>query len=47
MPKPRKGEKKKDYMQRCMSDASMRAKYPAQDQRYVVCLAIYHNEKPK
>jgi|APCry1669188910_1035180.scaffolds.fasta_scaffold05517_6 hypothetical protein len=47
MPKPRKDEKKSDYMSRCMADAAMREKYPKQAQRYVVCNAIYKTEKPK
>lgn len=44
MPKPNAGESKKDYLPRCMGDASYVAKYPDEKQRYAVCNSVYDQE---
>ena len=43
MPKPTKGEKKDEYIQRCMSDSEMQ-KY-SQDQRYLLCNVYWKEVK--
>ena len=37
IPKPKQGEKEKEFIQRCMIDEIMRTEYPDTDQRYTVC----------
>lgn len=37
MPTPSKGEKKKDFMKRCMEMPEMVSNYPDSKQRYAVC----------
>lgn len=44
-PKPKKGEKKKDFLDRCMSNKVMNDEYPDNDQRYAVCNSIWDKEK--
>jgi len=41
LPKKKPGEKRKDFMSRCMSDATMIKEYPRQDQRIAVCVTQY------
>jgi len=41
LPKRKPGEKQKDFMPRCMSDATMIKEYPRQDQRAAVCITQY------
>jgi len=47
IPKPRKNEKKKDFMGRCMGDDVMNTEYPKSDQRYAVCLTSWDNKGKK
>lgn len=44
IPKVRSGESEKDYMSRCMSDATMVAEY-GRDQRVAICLTKYRGKK--
>ena len=37
LPKPNKNEKQKDFIQRCMSNETMKKEYPDQKQRSAVC----------
>lgn len=37
LPKRRKGEKEKEFIQRCMSNETMASEFPDRDQRYAVC----------
>ena len=37
IPSKNKGEKKSDFMQRCMSDEVMKKEFPDIKQRYAVC----------
>lgn len=37
IPKPRKDEKKEDFISRCMSDEVMKADFSDNKQRYAVC----------
>lgn len=37
LPKPTKGEKKSDFVSRCMSNTKMKSEYPDTDQRLAVC----------
>ena len=39
VPKPRKGEKHTQFIQRCMSDATMVKDFPDNSQRYAVCMS--------
>jgi len=39
LPKPAKGEKTKDFLDRCMADGTMQDEYPDPDQRFAVCKA--------
>lgn len=43
MPLPKKGERKDDYLQRCMADAEMDKYDP--EQRYAVCNSYWKEEK--
>ena len=45
LPKPKKGEKKDDFISRCMSDDVMLGDYEDQDQRYAICLSLWEKEK--
>ena len=45
LPSPNKGEGRKDFMGRCMSNGTMRKEYPEQGQRYAVCQSKWG--KPK
>jgi hypothetical protein len=38
MPKPRSGERKDDFINRCMGDDAMVADFEATGQRFAVCL---------
>lgn len=42
MPTPNKGEKRKDYISRCMGDGEMGRKYPDEKQRYAVCQSYWN-----
>lgn len=39
VPKRSKGERRKDFLQRCMGDKTMVAEFPDVRQRYAVCIA--------
>lgn len=41
IPKPRKDESKKDFIQRCMIDNTMTIEYEDIDQRLAVCSTSY------
>jgi len=43
IPKPRKNEKKDEFMQRCMSDDVMVNEYDKK-QRYAICLTQWKNK---
>lgn len=45
MPKPKDGESKEDFLDRCMDDDVMNQEYPDNDQRYAVCNNIWDEEK--
>ena len=40
--KKRPGEKRKDFMMRCMTDHIMRKEYKNTDQRLAVCITQYN-----
>jgi hypothetical protein len=46
MPLPKKapGEKKDDFIQRCMDDETMKREFPDEGQRYAVCFARAEKE---
>lgn len=44
IPKPKAGEKQKDYIQRCMSNSTMRAEYPDEQQRLAVCYTTFREK---
>lgn len=46
MPKPRKNEKKDDFISRCMGNDTMVKDYPEEDQRAAVCY-LQWNDKDK
>lgn len=41
MPKPKKDESKKDFINRCMSNENMKSEYPDNDQRLAVCYDLW------
>ena len=43
LPKPKKNESKKDFLDRCMADSIMNEEYEEEDQRYAVCNSIWDN----
>ena len=45
IPKPRKGEKKDDFLKRCMADEVMKREYPDRKQRYAICNAQLKDRK--
>ena len=45
LPKPKKAEKKKDFLNRCMGNPTMNKEYPDNDQRYAVCLTKWDEKK--
>ena len=45
LPKPRDGESRDDFLERCMGNATMVEDYPDQDQRYAVCNSQWNNKK--
>ena len=47
IPKPRKNEGKQEFLERCMSNETMRQEYSDQDQRYAVCNSQWRNSKKK
>jgi hypothetical protein len=47
IPKPRKDESKKDFVQRCMVDDTMTFEYEDIDQRLAVCSTTYEENLTK
>ena len=47
IPKPRKDESKKDFMQRCMIDDTMTFEYEDIDQRLAICSTTYEEKLTK
>jgi len=47
LPKPKKGESKVDWDERCMGSDVMRREYPKQKQRYAVCSQIWRDKGKK
>ena len=47
MPKPNKGEKENEFMQKCMSDGPMRVEFPDQKQRAAICYNQMKRQKAK
>jgi len=45
MPKPRAGEKRQDYLSRCMADPNERQKHPDQKERYAACNGYWESER--
>jgi len=45
LPKPKKGEKRKDFISRCMSSAVMKKEYPKTDQRAAVCYSQWRRKR--
>jgi len=41
IPKPKKGEKQDEFIQRCMSDETMISEFPDEKQRYAVCMTQF------
>jgi len=47
MPKPKKDEKKDEFIERCMSDDTMKDEFEDNDQRLAVCHDIWNKDKEK
>lgn len=47
IPKPRKGEKKEDFIKRCMGDEVMKREYPNNRQRFAICNSQINKNKGK
>tara|TARA_R100001463_G_scaffold3647_4_gene14603 strand:- start:6306 stop:6761 length:456 start_codon:yes stop_codon:yes gene_type:complete len=47
LPKPKAGESRKDFMQRCMSDSKATSEFPNTDQRLAVCSTQYRDKYEK
>lgn len=47
MPKPKKDEKKEDFLKRCMADTVMNDEYDDEKQRYAVCQTIWKDKDKK
>ncbi len=45
IPKPKKNEKSKDYIQRCMTDPTMIKEYKNTNQRLAICAKVYRDEQ--
>ncbi len=45
MPKPKKNEKKSDYIARCIVDEKMKKKFPEKEQRIAVCFSLWERER--
>ena len=44
MPRPRKDEKKKEFISRCMGENRMREEFPKQEQRAAVCYGYWRKK---
>lgn len=38
IPKPKKGEKRQEFLSKCMSDETMNEEFPREKQRVAICL---------
>ncbi len=47
MPKPRKNEKRQEYISRFMSNDAMQKEYPKQDRRSAVAYSTWRKHKKK
>lgn len=47
MPYPKEGEKKEDYISRCMKSEEMNKKHPEQKERAAVCFSFWENKDKK
>lgn len=47
IPKPKQGEEKTDFIQRCMTDSVMVSEYENTDQRLAICSTTYEELKAK
>lgn len=45
LPKPEEDESKQEFMERCMSDNTMRKEFKDKDQRNAVCLVQWEESK--
>ena len=41
IPKPNKGEKKDEFISRCMGDSTMNKDFPDNSQRYAICIGQF------
>lgn len=44
LPKPRKKEKRKDFLKRCMSSKTMKREFKKNEQRVAVCYKQWKNK---
>jgi hypothetical protein len=47
MPTPRKNERKKEFVERCMSDSESRRDFPDRRQRFAFCNSQFERKKKK
>lgn len=47
IPKPKKDEKKEEFIKRCMSNSKMKQEYPTTKQRLAVCNDAWKRGKTK
>jgi len=45
LPKPKKNEKQDDFINRCMSNETMKEEYEDNDERLAVCYSLWEQEK--
>jgi hypothetical protein len=45
IPTPRKGEKRTDFVSRCMSNPTMKREYPDNKQRFAICMSSWRDKK--
>jgi len=45
LPKPKKGEKEQDFINRCVGDSIMKKEFPDREQRIGVCYSQWRNHK--
>ena len=44
LPKPKAGEKQIEFINRCMTNSSVRSEFPDENQRLAVCYNIYRKK---
>lgn len=47
LPKPRKSQSKKSFLESCLSDSTVNKEFPDTKQRYAVCLSQYERKRAK